>query len=269
MSHPEKFFEKVKSSVFEILTPSGSGGTGFLARPDGLIITNAHVVMPDRAVKIRDCHGNEEICRVIKSDRNRDLAAVHFAPKANSQQCQPLPLLAKSRKLNAGQDVFTIGCPGGCSSLSFVGGYISATSFQPDHNQLPFVQLNLSVNPGNSGGPVLLQSGEVVAVMAHYRLASDGQRIEGLSFGIPSGDVQQFMDSIPDLPKNSGEFQYCVVCGDFVKPDKYCSHCGVPLETGDPKISLGTIEGQCPTCGNLASADGKYCDSCGSSLSEN
>ncbi len=264
MVHPDRLFQKVAPGVFEIVTPSGNG-TGFLAREDGLILTNAHVVGTEPVVTVRNSDGITTSCAVVRSNRRRDLAVVHHASIAGTDGCRPLEVADDGRELQPGLAVFTIGCPASCSPFSFTAGYVSAVRFEPAPGEVPFVQFNLSVNWGNSGGPVFLESGKVAAVISQLRFTGDGRRIEGMALGIPGADVRGFLDSIPDLSDDVSGFRYCTVCGRSVGEGVYCSHCGSPLERRsgerDPLISV-----ECPVCCHADPGTGPYCTRCGSPL---
>ena len=108
----------------------------------------------------------------------------------------------------------------------------------------PFIQLNMSVNWGNSGGPIIAESGDVVGVITRNQFhARWSKRIEGVCFGISWVDnLRTFVASIPDLTQEFAGLAYCTVCGRLVEKLKYCSHCGSPLETFPRRSISATSE---------------------------
>jgi S1-C subfamily serine protease len=269
MQDSSNLFEKALPSVFEISTSTGSG-TGFLAREDGLVLTNAHVVHPEAVVEARGSTVEKVPCRVIKTNRGRDVAAIYLPPAASAAAGGPLPLSkVPASSLKVGQPIMTIGNPVNCCSFSCSNGYVAAKEFRPRPEARSFVQLDISVNWGNSGGPVLAGSGEVIAMATRLNYTPDGQRIEGVSFGIPSESLCRFVDSIPPLNGSLASKLYCAVCGNLVKKGPYCDHCGSQLMPRDFSTVGGDESEPCPACGHDNNGGVAYCARCGVSLVNN
>lgn len=161
-------------------------GSGVIFTPDGYILTNAHVVDKARQVTVTLADGHDLPGEVVGQDTDTDVAIVRItAPDG-----KPLPSarLGNSDKLQVGQLVVAIGSPVGLQS-TVTTGIVSAL-----HRTLPgyggqmiedIIQTDAAVNPGNSGGPLVNSSGEVVGINVAVV-----QQAQGLSFAIPINTVQ-------------------------------------------------------------------------------
>ena len=142
-------------AVAAIFTSDGMG-SGFLISPDGYLLTNHHVVGGSKYVKVRWSDGVETVGEVIRSDRRRDIALV----KADAGRRQALAVRPSAPTL--GEAVYAIGTP---LEARFQGtvtkGIVSASRV---YNGAPFIQSDVAVNGGNSGGPLLDEGGAVVGV---------------------------------------------------------------------------------------------------------
>jgi S1-C subfamily serine protease len=270
MLDTEKLFECTVRSVFEITTEAGSG-TGFLVRDDGLILTNAHVIYPETAVEVRGCDGRAVRCRVLRMDRRQDIAAVQLPSHAISHVGAPLSLCPlTSGSVKVGQQVMTIGNPACCSTFSCSNGHVAAVDYEINNGVGPFIQLDMSVNWGNSGGPVIDSEGSVVAMAARINFTPDGDRLERVCFGVPARAMAAFVDSIRSLENgNLASKLFCKVCGNLVEKSTYCEHCGSVLEARDSS-TLGSDETEeCPACRHMNPGGVEYCRRCGSMLAAN
>lgn len=153
-------------------------GSGFIIRPDGLILTNAHVVDGAREVTVKLTDRREFKAQVLGVDPRSDVAVVCIKAKD-----LPTVKLGDSSQLRAGEAVLAIGSPFGFEN-SASAGIVSATSrLLPDDNAVPFIQTDVAVNPGNSGGPLFNRYGEVVGINAQIYTRTGG--FQGLSFAVP------------------------------------------------------------------------------------
>jgi serine protease Do len=157
--------------------PRGAG-SGFIITPDGYILTNAHVVADARDVTVRLTDRREFQAKVIGADSRTDVAVVKI-DAANL----PTTRIGDPSRLQTGEWVLAIGSPFGLEN-SATAGIVSATSRSVGgDSSLPFIQTDVAVNPGNSGGPLFNMQGEVVGINSMIFSSSGGYM--GLSFAIP------------------------------------------------------------------------------------
>jgi serine protease Do len=153
-------------------------GSGFIISNDGLILTNAHVVEDAAELVVRLADKREFKGKVLGTDKLTDVAVVKIDAKD-----LPALRLGSSDKLRVGEWVAAIGSPFGLES-SVTAGIVSAKSRNlPDDRLVPFIQTDVAVNPGNSGGPLFNMAGEVVGINSQIFSTSGGYM--GLSFAIP------------------------------------------------------------------------------------
>ncbi|MBV6417320.1 MAG: Periplasmic pH-dependent serine endoprotease DegQ [Steroidobacteraceae bacterium] len=160
------------------LPPARGEGSGFIVTPDGYILTNAHVIDDATDVTVRLTDRREFKAKVIGSDKRTDVAVIKIDAKN-----LPTVKIGDPSKLRAGQWVIAIGSPFGFDN-SVTAGIVSGISRSlPDDNYVPFIQTDVAVNPGNSGGPLFNLAGEVVGINSQIYSRSGGYM--GLSFAIP------------------------------------------------------------------------------------
>jgi serine protease Do len=158
--------------------PTRGEGSGFIVSPDGVILTNAHVVDDAQKVTVKLTDRREFEAKVIGSDAKSDVAVLKIDAKN-----LPVVKLGDPRSLAVGEWVVAIGSPFGFEN-SVTAGIVSAKGRNlPDDSYVPFIQTDVAVNPGNSGGPLFNLRGEVVGVNSQIYSRSGGY--EGLSFAIP------------------------------------------------------------------------------------
>ena len=153
-------------------------GSGFIVSPDGYILTNAHVVDHASHVTVRLTDRREYTAKVVGSDKASDVALLKI-DAANL----PTVKIGSSRDAKVGEWVVAIGSPYGFEN-SVTAGIVSAKSRSlPDATYVPFIQTDVAVNPGNSGGPLFNLAGEVIGINSQIYSRSGGY--QGLSFAIP------------------------------------------------------------------------------------
>jgi len=164
--------ESVDPAVVSISTANGSSGSGFIINPDGYVLTNQHVVAKSSRVKVHLVSDKEVGGTVVETDPKLDLALIKL-------EISNLPTvrLGDSSKLKQGDTVIAIGSPLGLEH-TVTKGIISAT--KRVHEGKTYLQTDAALNPGNSGGPLVNSSGEVVGINTMLMAKS-----QGLGFAIP------------------------------------------------------------------------------------
>ena len=158
--------------------PARGEGSGFIVTSDGYILTNAHVVRGASDVVVRLVDRHEYTAKVIGQDTRTDVAVIKIDAKN-----LPTVKIGDPSKLKPGQWVIAIGSPFGFDN-SVTAGIVSATARTlPDDRYVPFIQTDVPVNPGNSGGPLFNMDGEVVGINSQIYSQTGGYM--GLSFAIP------------------------------------------------------------------------------------
>ena len=154
-------------------------GSGFIISEDGYILTNAHVVAEFDDVNVRLADSKREFkAKVIGLDKRSDVALL----KVDAERL-PTAKLGDSSKLEPGDWVAAIGSPFGFAN-TITAGIVSAKGRSlPDEMYVPFIQTDVAVNPGNSGGPLLNLQGEVIGVNSLIYSGTGGYM--GVSFAIP------------------------------------------------------------------------------------
>ncbi len=174
-----EFFRRFGFGSPRVRQPPVRGeGSGFIISPDGYILTNAHVVDDAREVTVRTTDRREYRARVVGVDVRTDVAVL----KIDADRL-PVVRIGNPAGLKAGQWVIAIGSPFGFEN-SVTAGIVSATARSlPGDAYTPFIQTDVAVNPGNSGGPLFNLRGEVIGINSQIYSRSGGY--QGVSFAIP------------------------------------------------------------------------------------
>jgi len=151
-------------------------GSGFIVGNDGFVMTNAHVVEGADEVIVTLTDRREFKARIIGSDRRTDVAVVKIDATG-----LPAVKIGDVGRLKVGEWVVAIGSPFGLDN-TVTAGIVSAKQRETG-DYLPFIQTDVAVNPGNSGGPLLNMRGEVVGINSQIYSRSGG--FMGISFAIP------------------------------------------------------------------------------------
>ncbi|MCD6680991.1 MAG: Do family serine endopeptidase [Burkholderiaceae bacterium] len=169
--------------------PTRGQGSGFIISPDGLILTNAHVVRDADSVRVKLADRREFEAKVLGIDAATDIAVLKI--DANNL---PAVRFGQSDRLEVGDYVLAIGAPFGFEQ-SATSGIVSAKGRSlPGDAYVPFIQTDVAVNPGNSGGPLFDAGGRVVGINAQIYSRTGGY--EGLSFAIPIDVALRVKDQI-------------------------------------------------------------------------
>jgi serine protease Do len=173
-----EFFKHFQQPMPDQESPVQGQGSGFIVKSDGVILTNAHVVENADEVTVKLNDNREFKAKVIGIDKLTDVAVLKIDAKNLPAVKIGNPQLAK-----VGEWVVAIGSPFGFEN-TITAGIISAKSRAlPDENFVPFLQTDVAVNPGNSGGPLFNLNGEVIGINSQIYSRSGGY--QGLSFSIP------------------------------------------------------------------------------------
>jgi serine protease Do len=158
--------------------PANGLGSGFLVSADGVILTNAHLVYGARMVIVKLTDRREFRATMLGLDAKTDVAVLKIDAKG-----LPTLRLGSADELKVGQWVLAIGSPFGFDN-TVTAGVVSAKGRNfPGAGYVPYIQTDVAVNPGNSGGPLLNTRGEVVGI--NSQIISSNGGYQGLSFAIP------------------------------------------------------------------------------------
>jgi serine protease Do len=174
------------------LPPQRGSGSGFIVSPDGYILTNAHVVADADQVTVKMNDRREYQAKVVGIDQATDVAVIKIEAKN-----LPTVRVGDPSRLKPGEWVLAIGSPFGFEN-SATAGIVSATSrslpSESNSNYVPFIQTDVAVNPGNSGGPLFNLNGEVVGINSQIFSRTGGYM--GLSFAIPIDVAMDVRDQL-------------------------------------------------------------------------
>lgn len=162
-------------------------GSGFIISSDGYIMTSAHVIDGADSIYVTLADKREFKAKVIGSDQRTDVALV----KIDGTNLTPLPL-GDSDKIRVGERVLAIGSPFELDN-TVTAGIVSAKS-RDTGEYLPFIQTDVAVNPGNSGGPLINMRGEVIGINSQIISRSGGYM--GISFAIPIDEAMRVVNQL-------------------------------------------------------------------------
>ncbi|MDR3098448.1 MAG: DegQ family serine endoprotease [Paraburkholderia sp.] len=169
-------------------TEQNSGvGSGFIMTSDGYVMTNAHVVDDADSIYVTLTDKREFKAKLIGVDDRTDVAVVKI-------QASNLPAVAigDSNKVRVGEWVVAIGSPFGLEN-TVTAGIVSAKG-RDTGDYLPFIQTDVAVNPGNSGGPLINMQGEVIGINSQIYSRTGG--FMGISFAIPIDEAMRVADQL-------------------------------------------------------------------------
>ncbi len=165
----KSFSSKVnKASAITAPMPAKFGGTGFLIDGKGFIVTNAHVISNMSNLRVENNEGVYTNVSAVYVDPNTDLAILQI--QDTSFKAVTLPYSIKKNTSELSEPIFTLGYPK--DEIVYGEGYLSSKSgFNGDTTSY---QLTITVNPGNSGGPVVNKNGEIIGIISSKEKNSDG-----------------------------------------------------------------------------------------------
>ena len=176
----------------KVKTPRERGGlgSGIVISPDGLVLTNSHVVGTSKEIRLRDTEGVVTDARVLGVDPDTDLALL----RADGSRDLPYASLGNSKSLRRGQLVVAIGNPLGFEStvtagvVSALGRSIRSVSGRTIED---VIQTDAALNPGNSGGPLVSSRGEVIGINTEVIVGA-----QGICFAVASNTANHVLSEI-------------------------------------------------------------------------
>src|SRR5690554_5345180 len=172
--------------------PARSMGSGFIVSKDGYVLTNNHVVEGADEVVVQLNDRREYEASIVGIVIRSDMAVL----KIENGEDIPVVKVGRSRDLKVGECVFAIGSPFGFD-YTVTAGIVSALGRSlPSENYVPFIQTDVAIHPGNSGGPLFNLHVEVVGINSQIYTRSVG--FMGVSFAIPIDDAMSVFRQIRD-----------------------------------------------------------------------
>jgi len=191
---PANVYESVYRSVVVIRTPLGQG-SGFFYNKSTLILTNWHVVESETNIEVEFYNGSRARASLVGTDAYADVAIIRVTSAPPG--ARPLSLVDSS-ELYIGQQVVAVGNPLGLTG-SLSSGYISQINKLIDLEPIivPVLQLDITIAPGSSGGPLLDLSGNVVGI-------TNAGTAYGFNFAVPSSIIKRVAQSLIEV----GEYRH-------------------------------------------------------------
>ncbi|MEZ0541566.1 S1C family serine protease [Fibrella arboris] len=150
--------------------PGQVAGSGFLLTASGFLVTNNHIVQGSDSVYVQSQQGVVYKARLVHTDPQHDLAILAIGQDTAFHALPPVPYSFEARPSDLGERVFTLGYPR--EEIVYGEGYLSSgTGFRGDSAAY---QVAISVNPGNSGGPLLDEKGNVIGIITAKQITSEG-----------------------------------------------------------------------------------------------
>jgi len=273
--HNPEAVENICRSTVQVLRPGGGHGSGFLVR-EKLVATCWHVAEGFSRLTLRPDgrrHGHDIGATVIGHRRTADVALLW----CEELPADASPLTVSTRNPLRGGRLYAVGTPKFDDLRNTVtDGTVSA--IRHDKPVSRRLQLSAITYGGNSGGPLVDESGMVEGMLTAGRNDSDGKDMPGISLGVLGADITQAIESIlEDSPSGEGAVVgnppaaessklVCVNCGWATDSLAYCGNCGRDREGSFLALSDGRL--LCGICKHRQTPESGYCLNCGKEFLE-
>lgn len=208
--------QNIFQTVYKVNHAGGSGSCFYLKKYD-LFVTNNHVVEGFREVALEDNDKNRYLAKVILVNPQLDIALL----TANGDFSHLPDIVLAGNEVSLGQKINVAGYPFGMPFTATEGTVSSPRQLMDDNY---YIQTDAAVNPGNSGGPMFNQNGEVVAITTSKLTNADN-----MGFGIPVKALVTLLEKVEELDRDCFNVQ-CNSCEEFISDeDEYCPSCGEKL----------------------------------------
>ena len=181
------FTDKQTNSQSVIPEPSKFAGTGFLIDNKGYLVTNAHVISKMRRIYVENNKGEYFNAVPVYTDETADLAIIRITDTASFKMSDAIPFSIRKTNSDLGEPIFTLGYPR--NEIVYGEGYLSAKSGN-DGDSTAY-QISVSVNPGNSGGPVISKNGEVIGI-----ITSKNSNADGVVYAAKSKNIYSLLEAL-------------------------------------------------------------------------
>jgi S1-C subfamily serine protease len=191
------------SSPLEIKTGDSSTGTGFLFSSSDYVITSYHVVHGSKSISVRLINGERIDATIAVKDTNNDIAILKLSKSPTSRQ--NIITLGDSSSVKTGDRVFTYGFPLvdllGHQEPRYSEGFVNSLSGISNDPRL--FQVSIPIQPGNSGGPVFNEKGELIGIATSSIDSVQTQKVFGatpqnVNFAIKSSYIKSLLPNLPD-----------------------------------------------------------------------
>lgn len=170
------------------INPAQVAGSGFLLTADGYFVTNNHIVRDADSVYVQSAKGEIYKARIVHTDPAHDVAILQLCDDSAFRTLPPVPYSFDTRSSDLGERVYTLGYPR--EEIVYGEGYLSSgTGYRGDSTAY---QVAIGVNPGNSGGPLLNEKGNVIGMISGKQTTS-----EGVSFALKTNYLLEALNTIP------------------------------------------------------------------------
>ncbi len=196
-----ELIERIQEGVVQIATDSGSG-SGFIVDPNGLVVTNEHVVEGARRVEIWLTNGRRYDGDVLERDVIADLALVQID---SEHQFRVIPI-GNPDGVRVGDEVLALGFPLADkigSSLTVTRGIISSTRTL---GGVELLQTDAAINPGNSGGPLVNRDGEIIGInTSRVEETDSGRPVSGIGFAVSVIELERRLPMLNSRQANPSQ----------------------------------------------------------------